>query len=67
MKTDRLYRKCPFCCGMGMIGKRAYAFARETDWMPVVGLDPELREFKCSECGKVFYMVVMEAELAMVG
>ena len=66
MKTDRLYKKCPFCCGSEELGKKMYAMARETDWMPGVGLDPALREFKCSECGGVFYMVVVEAELAMV-
>ena len=27
----------------------------KTDWRPPVGIDPQLRQFKCGTCGEVFY------------
>jgi len=38
--------------------------AGSTDWKPPRGLDPNTRQFKCTECGGVFYEILNDAGLA---
>lgn len=37
---------CPECTRLTQV----------TVWLPPQGVDPQLREFRCSSCGSVFYM-----------
>jgi hypothetical protein len=40
-----------------------YHMATMTDWLPKPGHDPNIREFKCSNCGDVFYKLLTAEEL----
>lgn len=41
-----------------------YHMANATKWKPPQGYDPRLREFKCTECGGVFYQLLNDKRLA---
>ena len=41
-----------------------YHMAKETDWKPPSGYDPNLRQFRCAECGGEFYKMLDDVELA---
>jgi hypothetical protein len=44
-------------------GRMSHHMGRETDWIPEPGYDPNLREFKCLDCGILFYKRCTDEEL----
>lgn len=40
-----------------------YKMAFITDWRPPKGLDPKMREFKCSGCGQLFYVILTRKQV----
>lgn len=40
-----------------------YHLAKMTDWLPMSGYDPSLRQFKCENCGFEFYVSLWEEDL----
>ena len=51
--NSRGTKKCPDCGGESFVDI----------WKPHVGLDPAMRRFMCSSCGKKFYLVIHSQEL----
>jgi len=57
--------KCYLCKTWNKeLGQYEYYLAEKTDWRPPPGYDSNLRQFKCAECGGVFYKVLGTADLA---
>jgi hypothetical protein len=40
-----------------------YHMAAMTNWIPELGYDSNLREFRCSNCGDTFYKLLTPEEL----
>jgi ribosomal protein L32E len=56
-------RRCPHCAWWDNFKRqRHFSMAKMTDWRPPDGTDPKMREFKCSDCGYVFYQVRRDCE-----
>lgn len=56
--------KCLKCRVLDESSSRyTYYLASETDWLSPAGYDPMLRQFKCENCGDVFYKQVSEEQL----
>ena len=53
VKVGRLYMKCLKC------GGRAYI----TDWEPLLGQDPTMRQFRCRGCHRLVYKLLDQEEL----
>lgn len=57
--------RCKDCWCWNVAKRRiVHRMAHVTNWQPPVGLDPGMREFKCSHCGSLVYKVLSEKELA---
>jgi len=51
--------KCHLCRAWNERTKRyEYSLAEKTDWKPLPGHDPNLRQFKCAACGELSYRVL---------
>ena len=44
-------------------GRMVHHMGRQTDWLPGSGYDPNLRQFKCTGCGILFYKRCTTEEL----
>jgi hypothetical protein len=44
-------------------GRMTHHMGKKTDWLPGPGYDTNLREFKCMECGTIFYKRCTDEEL----
>jgi hypothetical protein len=56
--------KCHYCKVYDVReGGYLYHMAKMTDWYPPSGYDPNLRQFRCKECGKIFYELLTDEEI----
>lgn len=59
---------CQYCRWWDEEGQKfQYHFAWLTDWRPLDGLNPRLRQFHCSWCGVNTYKVLSTEQLEKLG